>query len=121
VLTKCADPRPKPNGCANLCQKNVVLSHVGFDAGEIKIEQAYYRGMLGTAENETQPQNVIFALPSPTVFGRNRRSDEAKIGPRLTRKSLMRANFRIALEKLGRQKINSPSRHQSRDSHRSSA
>ena len=28
-----------------------------------------------------QVQVLVLALPSPTVFGRSRRSDEAKIGP----------------------------------------
>ena len=86
----------------------MVLSHVGFDAGEIKIEQAYYRGMLGTAENETLPQNVIFALPSlPFLAGIGAQIRPKQVLP-ATRKLLMRAIFPITLKKLGRQKINSP-------------
>jgi hypothetical protein len=86
----------------------VVLSHVGFDAGEIKIEQAYYRGMLGTAENETQPQNVIFALPSPTVFGRDWRSDQVKMGPSPDTEVIDEGEFTYNTGKIGSPKNKLP-------------
>ena len=112
MLTKYTDPRPNQTAARTCAKKNVVLSHVGFDAGEIKIEQAYYRGMLGTAENETQPQNVIFALPSPTVFGRNRRSDQAKTGPSRDTEVIDECDFPYNTGKIGPSKNKLPSRHQ---------
>src|SRR5207245_1136931 len=43
-------------------------SHVGFAAGEIKVEQAYYRGLLGTPKTKRSrrtvplPQSLALAL-----------------------------------------------------------
>ena len=73
-----------------------------------RLQPARHPGVNGRSDRSN---NILPYRPLPFLAG-----IDAQIGPKqvlaATRKLLMRANFPITLGKLGRLKINSPSRHQ---------